>query len=174
MNLRNGNDRKSLLSLVFLVAAVVMMVLTGAEAIKILQAPDQTGQLFQVTLDQIRPDEKTAKNCLSRYQQAADQLSRQNSFVPPPSAAPPPSGCTAIFGDAARIGDRWVQVGDKFSDAQVLAVEPTRVVLLWQEREITLAPKLSESNSNRRSSSSSRNQSSNRSRNSSSNRGRGR
>lgn len=170
MNLRNENDRKSLLSLIFLALAVLLAVLTAAEVIIIFQSSDQSAQLSQVTLDQIRPDEQTAKLYLSQYQKAADQLSRQNNFVPPPSAPKPPSGCTAIFGDAAQIGDRWVQVGDNISDAEVLAVEPTRVVLLWQDKEISLAPKLAENSSNRRSSSSSRNQS----RNSSSNRRRSR
>jgi len=174
MNLRNEDDRRSLFSLFLLVLAVLLAVLTASELIKISQFSDQSARLSQARLDQIRPDEKTAKNYLNRYQQAADQLSRQNNFVPPPAAPRPPSGCTAIFGDAARIGDRWAQVGDNVSDALVLAVEPTQVVLLWQEREVKLSPKLSDSNSNRRSSSSSRNRSSNQSRNSSSNRRRGR
>ena len=169
MNLRNEDDRRSLFSLFLLVLAVLLAVLTASELIKISQSSDQSARLSQARLDQIRPDEKTAKNYLNRYQQAADQLSRQNKFVPPPSGPEPPGSCTAIFGDAARIGDRWVKVGDRVSNAEVLAVEPTQLVLLWQDEKITRAPKLSENSSNRRSSSSS-----NRSRNSGSNRRRGR
>jgi len=150
------------------------MMLTTVEMVKILQFENQPALLNQAAFDQIRPDAETSKKHLRRYKDAAENLSRQNKFVPPPSAPEPPSGCNAIFGDAARIGERWVQVGDKVSDARVLAIEPTRVVLLWQAKEFTLAPKLAENNSNRRSSSSSRYSSSNRSRNSRSNRGRGR
>ena len=172
MNLRNRDDRNSLFSLFFIAVAVALAILTAAEALEIFQSSDESSRLRQVTLDQIRPDEQTVKNYLRQYRQAAEELSRQNMFVPPPLGPEPPGDCTAILGQAARIGDRWVQVGDRVSDAEVVAVEPTQVVLLWQDEEISRSPKLSETSTNRRSSSSSSNQSSSRSRNSSSSRSR--
>ncbi|MFC1783803.1 hypothetical protein ACFL02_09510 [Planctomycetota bacterium] len=84
---------------------------------------------------------------LEQYQEAADKLARQNRFIPPPkpkteTKAEPPGNCSAIFGDEALVGGKWVKVGDKVSEAVVLAVEPTRVTLRWEGRRITRAPVL--------------------------------
>ena len=133
-----------------------MMGFTTAEVINISRGSNQIPLLTKETLEQIQPDQEETQQYLAQYQKAADELTKQNMFVPPPDESEPPADCTAIFGDEARIGNRWFKAGDQVGDAEVVAVGPTSVTLYWEDRIITRAPVLRlEDESNRRSSRSS-------------------
>ncbi len=173
MNWQNEKDQKAIFSLGLLALTVLLIGFTAAQVISMTRGTSQGPLLTRETLDQIT-NGNNSRQYLDAYQTAADKLSRKNMFVPPPAGPAEPGDCTAIFGDEARIGNRWYKAGDKFGDAEVIAVGPTQVTLLFEDQRITRAPvlKLEEQSSRNRSSrtSSSRDQS----RNSSSNRRRGR
>jgi len=68
-------------------------------------------------------------------------LKTKNMFVPPPPPPQPPKQVNGIFGNQAFIAGKWYAVGDTVPPgAKVVAIESTCVKLLWQGKEITLAP----------------------------------
>ncbi len=136
---------------VFLILALVLTGLSAAGWMKITGGNDRVSLITAETLDQIRPDQETAQRYLAQYRKAADQLARNNSFVPP-AQTEPPGDCTAIFGDEAFIGGRWVKAGDTISDAKVLEIGPTAVTLQWEGKRITRSPVLVADNTSKNSS----------------------
>jgi len=158
MNGQYKFSSKSLFSLVLLLLAMVLAGMTTAELLQIAGGNDQDSLISAEALDQLRTDTKTTQQYLGQYQKAADQLARNNSFVPL-AQAEPPGDCTAILGDEACFGDRWVRAGDTLGAAKVLEIGPTVVTLQWEGRRITRSPVLVADNSRE---SSSRNRSTDR------------
>jgi len=156
MTCQSQNSNK-LMSLVLLILAVVFTGLTTAELILITGDNNQGSQITADMLDQLKPDQETTQLYLAQYRQAAEQLARNNSFVPT-AQAEPPKDCTAILGDEACFGDRWVKAGDTLGEAKVLEIGPTAVTLQWGGKRITRSPVLVAANTEK---SSSRNRSSN-------------
>jgi len=142
LNLRNTKDRKTAFSLVFFVLAVLLTGLTTAELIKIASGATSDQTISKEALAQLTPDDEKVQHYLNQYQATAEELMGNNSFVPPPSGPESPGDCTAIFGDEARIGDRWVSVGDRVGEAEVIEIGPTRVTLMLEDRRITRSPVL--------------------------------
>jgi len=153
MNLKDEKDRKSLLSVVLLTLAVTLMGFTVFELAQIARADNDINALTDEDFKQIRPDAEKTREYLDAYQKAATSLTEHNMFVPPQDETEPEADCTAIFGDEARIDNRWVKIGDRVGGAEVVALGPTVVTLLWQDREIRRSPVLrEEGRSNNRSS----------------------
>ncbi len=150
------NGRKDMISAGLLFFAVLMTGLTVATIVQITRADshgiDEGLGITLETLDQIKPDEATAQRYLAKYQQAADKLVQQNKFIPPPSGPEPPGDCSAIFGDEARFGDRWIKVNDTIGAAKVVEIGPTAVTLLFDGKSITRRPSLVADRSDRNSS----------------------
>ena len=164
MNPQNEKDKHTLFSLGLLALTMLLIGFTAAQVISMTRQTSQGPLLTRETLDQITNGSNT-RQYLEDYQAAAKELTQKNMFVPPPEGPAEPGDCTAIFGDEARIGDRWYKSGDRLGEAEVVAIGPTSVTLLWDGRRITRTPVLRlEDNSRRssRSNSSSRNRSSGR------------
>ena len=147
MNLRNTNEQKRAFSLVFLIIAVLLGCFTTAELIQIAGGAVNDPEIPDETLAQLIPDDEKVQQYLNKYQAKAEELISNNRFVPPPSGPEPPGDCTAIFGDEARIGERWVSVGDRVGEAEVIEIAPTRVTLELDGRRITRSPVLVVENS---------------------------
>lgn len=156
MNLRNTNEQKRVFSLVLFILAVLLVGLTSAELIKIYNLSSADAEMSPEALAQLIPEDEKVQQYLSKYQETAEELIGNNSFVPPPAGLEPPGDCTAIFGDEARIGDRWVSIGDRVGAAEVIEIGPTQVTLMLDDRRITRSPVLVAENNQRNSRDSSR------------------
>ena len=151
MNWQNEKDRKAVFSLGFVALTVLLIGFTAAQVISMTRGTSQGPLLTRETLNQITNGSNT-RQYLEEYQAAARELTRKNMFVPPPEGPAEPGECTAIFGDEARIGDRWYKAGDRLGEAEVVAIGPTSVTLLWDGRRITRTPVLRLEDNSRRSS----------------------
>jgi len=148
MNIKNGQDRKSFFSVALLALAIVLLGGTAMQLIKIVGANYEDTDLTEEALAQIRPDVEKTQEYLQAYKTAAADLTENNMFVPKSDESEAPGDCTAIFGDEARIGNRWYQAGDRVGDARIESIEPTVVTLLFNNERITRKPVLvAESNS---------------------------
>ena len=148
MNLKNEKERRSFFSVVLLAVAIVLLGGTAMLLAKIAGADSQNAALTEEALAQIKPDAEKTKESLQAYKKAAADLAEHNMFVPRSDESEPPGDCTAIFGDEARIGNRWYQTGDRVGDARIESIEPTVVTLLFEGQRITRKPVLvAESNS---------------------------
>ena len=45
-----------------------------------------------------------------------------------------------ILGREALIGDKWYKVGDSVGDAKIVAIEPTKVKVVWDGQEKEFSP----------------------------------
>jgi len=83
-----------------------------------------------------RASPKTPANQASS---AVDALKKNNLFAPPSPRQHPVREVIGILGDEALIDGKWYKAGDSVGEARVVAVEPTRVRIVWdgQEKEFT-------------------------------------
>lgn len=68
-----------------------------------------------------------------------DGLKKNNLFAPPATKRHPVNEVTGILGDQALINGQWYKAGDNVADAKIVAIEPTKVKVVWngQEKEFT-------------------------------------
>jgi hypothetical protein len=151
MNLKNENDRNSFFSVLMLVVALVLLGGTAILVAKMASTDSNDLAWTDEVLAQIKPDAEKTQEYLQKYKQAATDLTEQNMFVPKLDETVQPGDCTAIFGDEARIGDRWYRIGDQIGDARIESIEPTVVTLLLNDRKITRKPVLVAENNSRNS-----------------------
>ena len=72
-------------------------------------------------------------------QETLRKLTQNNLFMPVPEKTKPPQ-CLAILGDTALFNDKWYKVGETVGGAEIVAVGPRSVTILFEEKEQTLAP----------------------------------
>ncbi len=70
----------------------------------------------------------------------AENLKKKNFFVPPVQKQHPVKAVAGILGDEALINGKWYKTGAKLDDAEILAIEPTRVNIKWEGQEKWFAP----------------------------------
>ncbi len=75
----------------------------------------------------------------AQVQSAVEGLKKSNLFAPPSQKHWPVSDVIGILGNQALINGQWYKVGDSVADAKILAIEPTKVKVVWngQEKEFT-------------------------------------
>lgn len=86
------------------------------------------------------PDPEAARENLAKFTELANTIKKENLFVPPVAKRNPVSTVSGIMGNETLIDEKWYKVGDKISDAEIVAVEPTFVKVKWDGKETTFAP----------------------------------
>jgi len=80
------------------------------------------------------------KKLLAQTKAAAEELKKRNLFV---LAAPkqfPVSDVLGIMGQEALINGKWYKVGDSVAEARIVAIEPTKVKVVWNGQEKEFSP----------------------------------
>ena len=92
-----------------------------------------------------------AKEYLETYAKKVETLKEKGAFCPEKKEPPPPQ-ITGILGDSVLMANKWCKVDEEHAGAKVLKIEPTEVTILWQGKEMKLAPLLASNpdNSNAR------------------------
>ncbi|MCP4710124.1 MAG: hypothetical protein GY869_15995 [Planctomycetes bacterium] len=157
MNLKNQNDRKNVYSMVFLMLALCLTVGAAFQVLKIAGANSKNAAFNDEVLAKIMPDDEKTQETLQEYKKSARDIAENNMFIPKSDESNPPGDCTAIFGDEARIGNRWYRAGDLVGDARIESIGPTVVTLLFEEKLITRKPVMVAENNSRNSRSRSQN-----------------
>jgi len=91
----------------------------------------------------LHPDDVAADDPgggLTAARSLANELKEKNLFVSKPPKRHPVDSVTGILGGEVLIGERWYKPGDSIADARIVAVEPTRVRILWDGQEKEFAP----------------------------------
>jgi hypothetical protein len=75
----------------------------------------------------------------AQMRSVVDGLKKNNLFAPPPAKQHPVNEVIGILGDEVLINGQWYKVGAAIGDAKILAIEPTKVKIVWngQEKEFT-------------------------------------
>jgi hypothetical protein len=69
-----------------------------------------------------------------------DGLKKNNLFAPPAAKQYPVSEVMGILGDQALINGQWYKAGDRVADAKILAIEPTKVQVVWEGQTKEFSP----------------------------------
>ena len=77
---------------------------------------------------------------LAEAKSAAETLKKENLFVPPPPKQNPVREILGILGSEALIDGKWYKAGDRVGDAEIVAIEPTKVKVSWNGKEEEFAP----------------------------------
>ena len=77
---------------------------------------------------------------LAATKASADQIKKNNLFVPVSAKQYPVNEVIGILGREALIGDKWYNVGDSVGEAKILAIEPTKVKVVWNGQEKEFSP----------------------------------
>ncbi len=75
----------------------------------------------------------------AQIQSAVEGLKKNNLFAPPAMKKWPVNDVIGILGNQALINGQWYKAGDSVADAKIVAIEPTKVKVVWngQEKEFT-------------------------------------
>ncbi len=80
------------------------------------------------------------KTAVDRDRRIAETLKKQNLFAPQPPKSHPVGQVSGILGQEVLIQGKWYKVGDKIQDAEITAVEPTLVRIVWDGNETRFKP----------------------------------
>jgi len=91
-------------------------------------------------LDASLADPDNVKTVLAQTRASANDLKRNNLFVPGAARQYPVTDVMGILGHEALIGGKWYQEGDSVGEARIVAIEPTKVRVVWEGQEKVFAP----------------------------------
>jgi hypothetical protein len=80
------------------------------------------------------------KKVLAATKASADQIKKNNLFMPGSVKQYPVNEVIGILGQEALIGDKWYKVGDSVGEAKIVAIEPTKVKVVWNGQEKEFSP----------------------------------
>ncbi|MHC4692539.1 MAG: hypothetical protein ACYS67_07345 [Planctomycetota bacterium] len=118
-----------------LMGVLILIKVTGFFAAP-ARAEDSVTRAVELT----KPDPNDMEKLLAKSKAIADQLKKNNLFVPPIPKKHPVSQVLGILGDEALINNKWYKAGDKVGDAKIVAIEPTQVRIEWDGNEKTFVP----------------------------------
>jgi len=140
MKLDYLKEKKELVSVVLLGVSVFLAVLILIKAASFFTASANAENLLKKALAQSKLDDEDQKKYFTESKAMADELKRDNLFVPPPPKQHPVREVPAILGDEVLINGKWYKAGDMVGDAKIVAIEPTQVKILWDGNEKIFAP----------------------------------
>jgi len=140
MNFDYFKKNKHLVRPVLLGVSAVLAVLVVVKLRDYYTTSSEAQSIVRKAVDQDKADPKLIQENLAGFKKIADALKKNSLFVPAAPKRHPVSAVLGIMGSEALIKDKWYKVGDKISDAEIVAVEPTVVIIKWDGKEKTFAP----------------------------------
>lgn len=130
-----GPLAKILAAVTVLLAALILLELAGWREMT-ARADGQMGPAIDP--NEARPQDPAP--FVARRRSLAEELKNKNLFVLKPPKENPVKEVLGILGNEALINGKWYKAGDRVGDAQVVAVDPTQVRILWDGKEQAFAP----------------------------------
>ena len=140
MNFDYFKNNKHLVRAVLLGVSAVLAVLAAVKLMDYYTTSAEAQSIVRKAVDQDKTDPKLIEENLAGFKKIADALKKESLFVPRAPKRHPVSAVLGIMGSEALINGKWYKVGDKISDAEVVAVEPTVVTIKWDGKETMFAP----------------------------------
>jgi len=140
MNLDYLKQNKELARRALLGISLVLAALTVLRVWQYQTASARARTIVANAANKSIADPEAVKGNLMKFTETANAIKKENMFVPPVPKQHPVSAVAGIMGNEALINEKWYKVGDKISDAEVVAIEPTLVRIKWYGEEKTFAP----------------------------------
>jgi hypothetical protein len=132
--------KQKLISIILLVVSAFLAVLAGVKAKDLVAASNNPHRLEDEAAAREEIAETDMKDLLADARKVAEDLKEKNLFAPPPPKQHPVKQVAAIMGDEVLVGSRWYKVDDTIGDATIVAIEPARVKIKWNDNEKYFAP----------------------------------
>ncbi len=133
------NMTEPLAKVLFTVAAL----LGGVTLLRIAGFVMTSREAKGITAQVVAPNDTDAGGPDAPLAQAktfVEELSKKNLFVLPAAKQHPVREVIGILGREALIDGKWYKAGDRVGDAEILAVEATKVRIAWDGQEKDFAP----------------------------------
>jgi len=140
MNFDYFKKKKEVLSIALLGISALLAVLISIKVVGFFMASAKAEDVVKKAVAQSNANAKDTETFFAESKAVADGLKRKNLFAPPPPKQQPIKQVWGILGDEVLINDRWYKVGDMIQDAKIVAIEPTRIKVEWEGKEVALAP----------------------------------
>ncbi|MHC4462982.1 MAG: hypothetical protein ACYS6W_09275 [Planctomycetota bacterium] len=140
MKLNYLKEKKESVSVALLWFSVVLGVLILVKVAGFFVASANAKSLVEKAFAQKKSDANDMEKYFAKSKAIANELKKKNLFVPPTPKKHPVNQVPGILGSEALINSKWYEEGDKVGDAEVVAIEPTLVRILWGGREKVFAP----------------------------------
>jgi len=140
MNSDYFKNNKRFVRPVLLGVSVVLAVLALAKLRDYYTTSAEARSIVRKAVDQDKANPNLLEENLRGFTKIADALKKKNLFVPPAPKRHPVSAVLGIMGSEALINGKWYKVGDKISDAEIVAIEATLVKIKWDGKEKVFAP----------------------------------
>jgi hypothetical protein len=88
---------------------------------------------------------KQSEQSLAAAKTIVDNMKKKNLFAPQPAKAKSIEQVAGIFGDEALINGKWYKAAAKVQDAEIVSIEPTKVVVRVDGQEKSFLPIISKS-----------------------------
>ncbi len=126
------------LTKILLAVAVLLGALTFLRIGSFLSSSQAMAMAGQVDRDSTGASE--LKMVLDQTKASANQIKKNNLFVPGASRQYPVHEVIGILRHEALIGDKWYRAGDNVGEAKIVAIEPTKVKIVWNGQEKEFSP----------------------------------
>lgn len=126
------------LTKILLAVAVLLGALTFLRIGSFLNSSQAMAMAGQVDRDDTGASE--LKMVLDQTKASANQIKKNNLFVPGADRQYPVREVIGILGHEALIGEKWYRTGDSVGEAKIVAIEPTKVKIVWNGQEKEFSP----------------------------------
>ena len=140
MKLDNPKGRDKFVSIILLGVSAFLVVLVSLKVTGFVTASARAESLVKSAMEQGKADAKEVEKHLADSKAIADDLKKNNLFVPPPPKQHPVKEVMGILGNEAIINGKFYKVGDKIGDAKIVAIDTTQVRIEWDGKEKVFAP----------------------------------
>lgn len=140
MKLDFVKEKKNTISLLLLATSALLAILILIKLTDFFVTSGRQEKLIDQAALRCRIDPNATEKYLAKSKDTVEQLKKKNLFAPPPPKQHPVSEISGILGNEVLIRDKWYKVGDKISDAEILAIEPAQVKIKWNGTEKYFAP----------------------------------
>lgn len=144
MKLDNLKDRlknkKELVPTVLLGFSVLCGILILVKVTSFFVASAMAESVVKRAIEQNKTDPNNIEEQLAISAAISDKLKKNNLFAPPPPKQHPVKEVFGIFGDQVLIKGKWYNEGDTVGDANIVAIGPTSVTIMWDGKEKSFLP----------------------------------
>ena len=130
-----SHRRRDLVALL-LAATVLLGALAFAKVASFVRAQRVIAQVENLG----RQDPNDLQASVRKAKESADALKKSNLFVKQTPKEHPVKQVDGILGNEVLIANAWYKVGGKIGDAEIVAIAPTEVTILWDGQKKTFAP----------------------------------
>jgi len=134
-------EKKEIVSIILLGFSAVMAVFILYRIINFSTVTARAENVVKTAIEQNATEARNIEQYSAKDREIAENLTRNNPFALPATLENPVKEVRAIFGNQVLINNKWYSEGEMISaSAKVVTIEPTQVIIEWNDRETTFRP----------------------------------